>query len=277
LDFPLDHPAAIRDCFFFFGFTRYDFDVKGPVPERATDFERRLARLSELAREARITIIPISSNLRSLSRDKESWSLRGLGAGLSSLAHTFSRRITRALIGSSGSAGLPKPWGTHPLLDSHYSSGALEIQHDGLWLSRIQKTAIVADWEAALAIMQCCWQEELTPEIINCGKCAKCARTMIHLAALGKLENTGVFPTRDVTPEMIRTAPFEGRQIGGLEPCIEMFARRNRPDLAAALERRIEEFQESEARAQGWRRVIRGWDRRFAGGLLARSVRRIRG
>ncbi len=278
LEVPLDHPAAIRDCFFFFGFTRHDYDAEGPVPERVADFERRLARLSELAAEARITIIPIHSNLRSLARDKESWSTRGLGAGLASIAHFFSHRVTRVLIASSGSAGgIPKPWGSHPLLDSHYSNGALEILHDGLWMTRLQKTAIVAEWEAALAILQCCWQDKLTVDSLNCGRCAKCVRTMVQLAALGKLENTSVFPTRSVTPEMIRAAPLEGFFVRGLQPCMELFIHRNRPDLAAAIERRIEEDQRREARARGWRRVVREWDRRFAGGLFERCLRRLRG
>lgn len=278
LDIPLDHPAAIRDCFFFFGFTRHDYDANGPVPERVADFERRLARLSEVAAEARVTIIPIHSNLRSLARDKESWSTRGLGAGLAAIAHFFSPRVTRVLIASSGSAGgLPKPWGSHPLLDSHYSNGALEIRHDGLWMTRLQKTAIVAEWEAALAVLQCCWQEELTVDAFNCGRCAKCVRTMVHLAALGKLENTSVFPTRHLTPEMIEAAPLEGLQVKGLRPCMEIFTRRNRRDLAAAIERRIEEDRRQAARAQGWRKVVREWDLRFAGGLFERSLRRLRG
>ena len=84
-DFPLDHPAAIRDSFFLFGFNTYDFDAGGPVGERVEDFQCRLARMSDLAREARIELIPVSTNVRSLARDFESWYLGGVLLRLSRL------------------------------------------------------------------------------------------------------------------------------------------------------------------------------------------------
>jgi hypothetical protein len=261
-DIPLDHPASIRDGFYFFGFTRHDYDASGPVPERVADFDRRQERVRALAEEARVTIIPVFSNLRTLAKDKDSWSRRGLGAGLAAIGHAFRRRVTRVLISSSGSAGsLPKPWGSHPLLDPHYSNAALEIVHDGLGMTRLEKTAIVAHWEAALAVLQCCWQEKLTADI-NCGRCSKCVRTMVQLEALGKLEGTRVFPTSFVTPAMIEAAPLEGLQLRGLRACADLLTRRNRRDLVAAIERRFEEERRVAAREQGWRKVARAFWRR---------------
>ena len=130
MDYPLNHPASVRDCFFFLGFNRYDFDANGPVPERLQDFEKRLARMSELACEAQINLIPVQTNARFFARDSNAWNQRGMGAGLASIAHVFSPRITRILIGSSGSVGIPLPWGTHPLLDPNFSSTNLEVRHD---------------------------------------------------------------------------------------------------------------------------------------------------
>lgn len=68
LDYPLDHPAALHDGFFLFGFNTYDFDANEPVPERVEDFETRLARMADIAREARIELIPVFTNVRFLAR-----------------------------------------------------------------------------------------------------------------------------------------------------------------------------------------------------------------
>jgi hypothetical protein len=144
-DLPLDHPASIRDCFFFLGFNRHDFDSQGPVPDRLHDFECRLRRMSALAREAQINLIPVHTNIRFIAKDHQAWNERGMGAGMASIAHVFSRRVSRVLIGSEGSTGSPSPWGTHPLLDPNFSSSDLEVRHDCSHLSRLQKTAIVSE------------------------------------------------------------------------------------------------------------------------------------
>ena len=277
LDFPLDHPASIRDCFFFLGFNRNDLEANGPVPERVQDFQRRLGRMSELARDAQINFIPIHTNVRFIAKDHEAWNERGMGAGLASIAHSFSHRITRVLIGSSGSSGIPSPWGTHPLLDPNFSSSDLEVRHDGLQLSRLQKTAIVSDWAAAMSILQCCWQNEGIPETINCGHCGKCLRTMIHLAALDKLDKTPAFPHVRITPEMIDAMGFVVESdVGFLEECIEPFTKMGRRDLVQAIRDRIKRY-EDRIHGRGWRNVIRRWDKKLTHELITRSARRVLG
>jgi hypothetical protein len=166
-DLALDHPVWIRDCFFFLGFIRHDCDVHGPVPERLDDFRRRPDRMSAIARDAQINLIPVSTNIRFIATVHQAWNERGMGAGPASIAHVFRHRIGRILIGSDGSSGVPSLWGTHPLLDPNYSSSDLDVRHDGLQLSRLQKTAIVSDWAVAMGTLQCCWQNEGIPEDIN--------------------------------------------------------------------------------------------------------------
>ena len=278
LDYPLDHPASIQDCFFLFGFNTYDFSASGPVAERLDDFERRVARMENLAREARINLIPVYTNVRFIAKDFDSWNRRGMGAGLASVAHAFSARISRALIGSSGLQGVSPPSGTHPLVDPNYSSAGLEIRQDGLWLSRLEKTAIVGDWDAALAIVQCCQQHELQ-DTINCGQCNKCFRTMIHLAALGKLERAHAFPSRAVTPEMIHQAEVSKKiDATYLEQTVELFMSVNRPDLAQAVRDRVARYREREKQVprRVWWGAVKQCDSRWTGGILTRLVRRLR-
>jgi len=268
---------VIRDCFFFLGFNRYDFDAYGPVPERLQDFERRLERMSELAREAQINLIPVHTNIRFFARDSNAWNKRGMGAGLASIAHAFSPRIARVLIGSSGSIGIPLPWGTHPLLDPNFSSTNLEVRHDGLQLSRLQKTAIISDWPAAMRILQCCWQNEGIPTSINCGYCGKCLHTMIQLAALDKLDKTHTLPHVEITPQMVDNELLrDADDAASLQECIEHFSRKGRADLVEAIHKRIKRYHNEIHRA-GFRTAIKQWDQKLTCGLLTRSVRPVLG
>ena len=274
-DFPLDHPASIRDCFFFLGFNRHDFDSQGPVPERLQDFELRLGRMSALAREAQINLIPVHTNIRFIAKDHQAWNERGMGAGMASIAHLFSRRVSRILIGSEGSGGIPSPWGTHPLLDPNFSSSDLEVRHDCLHLSRLQKTAIVSEWPAAMSVLQCCWQNEGIPEGINCGHCGKCLRTIVQLAALGKLDRALTLPNVRVTPEVIDAVGFVlESDLSFLEECIEPFVKLGRLDLVRAIRDRIKRYQDG-IHGRGWRNIIRRWDKKMTHGLLTRSAQRL--
>ena len=275
-DFPLDHPAAIRDCFFFLGFNRYDIDAEGPVMERLRDFEHRFDRMSDLARETQINLIPVHTNIRFIAKSHQAWNERGMGAGLASIAHVFSRRVSRVLIGSEGSGGIPSPWGTHPLLDPNFSSSDLEVRHDCLRLSRLQKTEIVSEWPAAMGILQCCWQNDGIPEKVNCGRCGKCLRTIVQLAAIGKLDRAVTLPNIRVTPEVIDAVGLViESDLSVLEDCIEPFVKLGRPDLVQAIRRRIKRYRDR-IHGRGWRNRVRRWDQQLMHGLLSRSVQRLR-
>jgi hypothetical protein len=273
--YPRDHPSSIRDCLYLFGMNSFDFGPDGPVPERARDYERRFARLQALALEQGATLIPVYTNVRHLARDFPSWLRRGMGAGLSSVAHVFSDRISRALIGSSGIPGESRPLGTHPLLDPSFSSAAVEIRHDGLWLSRLEKTALIAESATALALVQCCQRHALV-DGINCGRCNKCVRTMVHLAALGKLGPDCPFPTSVVTAETILSAPVDDDPDAVfLEQAIEPLEKLGRTDLADAIRERVVRYRTPAP--VGWRSALAELDRRWSGGLLARAAGRLRG
>ena len=271
-DYPSDHPASIREGLYLFGMNSNDMVGGEPVPERLADFERRAERAAKLADEAGVTLVTVHTNVRFLFKNRRGWGPRGSGAGMAAVAHLFPARLTRALIASSGLTGDLPPLGTHPLLDPNYSSAAVQIRHDGLPYARIQKMAMVAEWDAALANLQCCLKFEL-PSTINCGQCKKCVRTMLQLVALGKLGSTDAFPTHDVTPEMIER--IEITEIGRtndadfLEETAALLDARGRDDLARAVRNRVASFR-SLQRQRERREALRAWDRRWTGGMVGR-------
>jgi hypothetical protein len=259
LIYPLDHPASVRDGLYLFGMNSHDFDPKDPPSPNAArlaDWEQRLQRMDALAREMQIRLIPVITNVRFVAGDFTFWLRRGLGAGLASVAHAFTSRLTRALIGSSGIPGKTRPLGTHPLLDPLYSSAALEIVHHGNWLSRFEKTALIAKSAAALSVLQCCQKHELF-EGVNCGRCNKCVRTMVHLEALGKLGDNTVFPRTSITADDILAADVgDEPDVVFLEQAVERLEQRGRRDLVEAIRERVAQYRSLVARARRQRSLL---------------------
>jgi len=161
------------------------------------------------------------------------------GALLSAMAWFFSGNFNRAFIASSYDPAYLHPWGSHPLLDPCYSGAHMTIDHHGLWMSRLDKTALIAEWPVALENLRVCQGD--SAGMGNCGTCEKCIRTMTALAALGKLEDCAAFPERTMTPELLRTvevydmfqSPYTSHWYRELLP---LLAARGRLDLVSAVE-----------------------------------------
>lgn len=64
-----------------------------------------------------------------------------------------------------------------------FSNGTISFISAGHAYSRIQKTAILADYNLAQKFLNVCDRD------MNCGKCIKCKRTISSLLALNKLDN----------------------------------------------------------------------------------------
>jgi hypothetical protein len=94
--------------------------------------------------------------------------------------------FSRMLIPSSGMLGELIPRATHPELDPLFSTERTEILHYGN-ASRMQKVARVARSPDALRTLRVCRFNRAERDI-NCGRCEKCIRTMIHLHLVGALD-----------------------------------------------------------------------------------------
>lgn len=100
------------------------------------------------------------------------------GSGLAAIGRVVSAGLSACLIGSSHTYGSLHAWGSSPLVDPLFSGNDLQVVHDGSTFTRFEKTQLIANSPAALAVVNVC--DTLTPGrgYVNCSRCQKCLRTM---------------------------------------------------------------------------------------------------
>jgi hypothetical protein len=258
LNYPVTHPGSIKDCLLLYG-QNIESD------NRLETFEQAACSLGEVARDAGAMLIPVYTNVRSLEDDTTFFLHKFQAAILAAVAHALARRLTSVTL-ASDIHHCHESWGTHPLLDPNYSSSTLRIRHDSTVLSRLERTKLVADWDAALQNIKVCppnWPG------MNCGRCEKCVRTRLALLTLGVLDQTSAFPADEITAELvtstvrIRTA-YSERFYGELITALADIGRR---DLARVLKDKIARYYDREP---GWKGKIKRFDRKYLHGHLIR-------
>ena len=256
LSFPLNHPLSIKDCFLIHGF---DISYDSHSKMKTNIFDRAFKNALEIAQDAKVNLIPVTTNVRHLNSDVKFWEKWFHGAALSSVAHCFSSRISMIYIASSHSALNLEPWGSHPYLDPNYSSTDLKIIHDKL-CARIDKIKIIADWDIALQKLRVCTQNH--DELLNCGKCVMCIKTMVMLLTIGKLKNAEAFSVHDVTPQELEMA-FRHQNQNDFKvnylALVEQLKARGRYDLAQAI-----------LKGAGLKGMVRRFDEQYFGKNLTK-------
>lgn len=237
-DYPPDHPAAVRDAFFVYG-----FDIGALTPRNREDFfARARSSLEPVIQETGVGLIPVRTNLRSLAKG-HIWPDEWFGLGLASVAHAFGSRISRALIASSLDVASLAPCGSHPMLDPYFSSASLRFVHEGAHLSRLAKIRLVSEWPAGLAALRVCWQDQGAGDPLNCGRCRKCLRVMMGLLVLGKLEQAPTFPVQRVTPEMLGSSEVDAHVLGFYRELLDPLEAIGRGDLAAVIRGKVAAYE----------------------------------
>lgn len=272
LGFPLEHPWSIKD-----GLLVYGLELDAPEA-----FGHVVHSLSEVAREAGITLVPAYTNLYLNYRQEDAgdgfdfWTDEFEAAALSAVAHAFSRRLSVVSLASSLDIPHLRPHGSHPLLDPKYSTGDLRIRHDGITLSRLAKTKLVAEWDVALQHLRVCnVYNRYQPDRLNCGECRKCVQTMLTLLVLGVLDQTRAFPRDDISEELLlaRARPVTPYQASSYQELIAPLAEEGRHDLVRALEHRLAIYHDREP---GLKAGGKRFDRKYLGGRLGRLISRAR-
>jgi hypothetical protein len=197
LHYPQEHPRYIRDGILVYGI------LKGEDEEDPT-FHHVLQGISAVAEDAGLNMIPIYTNAHAYIRDLDPrykfWKYEFHGAFLAAVAHALSGRLATVSISSSSDLTDLGPWGTHPLIDPLFSSEEVEIRHEDITLSRLEKTKIVGEWGLALKHLRVCnHKSSYQHGNYNCGQCDKCVNTMTALLSLGLLEQTSTFIHKNVS------------------------------------------------------------------------------
>jgi len=270
LNYPFKHPLSIRD-----GILVYGLEMDEPEA-----FVHVRESLSGMASEMGIELMPVYTNLYLNYRDEDArngfnfWTNKFMGSALAAVAHAFSGRLTAVSIASSFDIPNLGPHGLNPILNQNYSSADLRIINDGLNLTRLQKVMLLSRDNAVLRNLRVCNHfKRYRAGNLNCGRCEKCLRTMLALVSAGALRHTDVFPCKDVTREMVRefvfikdSFAFWYTELSGA------LKKAGRPDLAAAVDEKIEEYQHGKS-IKKIKRMIKHFDDKFLSGHVVKINR----
>ncbi|MBN2547607.1 MAG: hypothetical protein JXB15_00495 [Anaerolineales bacterium] len=224
----LKHKDEITDLIFVHG-----FDI--PLKEQSLR-QRMSVSAQRVADHFGKHLIEVETNVRSFIDAYAFWGFAH-GSGLASIGHLLYPHFQRIYIAASLDAPNQIHWGTHPDLDPHWGTEALEFIHDGVEARRIDKIGLISQYDIALQSLRVCLKSP--QDFFNCGTCEKCVRTMIGLRAYGALERCPTF-----------AAPLDNRRVYRMyapaDHLHEAFVRENLevldrtgadPELANALRR----------------------------------------
>lgn len=152
------------------------------------------------------------------------------------------------------------PLGSHPLTDPLYSSGSVRIVHDGGESRRIDKIARIARDPSGLDNLRVCFDDMNR----NCGRCAKCLRTMIPLRLLGA--PAGPFPPLP-PPEQIRKMVV-------LNDVEEIFFRENLEAAGNSADRDLVRALTGSLKRYERQKLVRDFDRVVLGGRVKKAILR---
>jgi hypothetical protein len=204
--------------------------------EHPEEFRRMRDTLARSTSGLGAELVEVATNLHETQWWRRAdWGYVAHGCGLASIALTFGSRYSRVLIPSSHRYDDQSPWGSHPLTDPLLSTRRTRIIHDGSGYSRVEKTAAIAESDAALQSLQVCWE---TKTFSNCGACVKCYRTMATLHLLGALDRCPRFPRGAFDPTRLSRVFSERESERALMREVQDLAlQKHQPDVARAIER----------------------------------------
>lgn len=280
LVYPESHPGRYK-----LGMMIYGQNIESDT--RLSTFNKAFEDMNVVAGDAGLSLIPVYTNVRELEPSNRFFS-RTNGSILASVGHAFGRRIDTLSIAATENIQalmalrktFVKPLGSHPLVDTNYSSFKLKIRHDGIMQSRIEKIKLITGWDVALQRVKVCspnWPGD------NCGECEKCIRTMLGLLALGDLRKTKAFPFDDVSSEMVRKIKIKKPVVNGsfsneyfyLE-LIPLFEGLGRKDLVNAIGD-ILKIGEDRFHRKSFRDSIEEFDKNHFGGNVKKIKKAVLG
>ena len=263
LNFAPDHPRRIQDGILVYGVLQGENELD-------PSFQNVVDAVTEMAHDAGMELIQLYTNayahFRDLDRDFSFWRFEYHGSFLAAIAHAFVSRLSVASIASTYDFANLEPWGSHPLLDPLYSTTALQIRHENVALSRLEKIKLVGEWDVALKQLRVCNEKASYQEgNYNCGNCEKCVRTMTAFLALGMLHRIATFKQKDVTKEKLVDTCYlsDSYEVNCYRELIKPLENIGRQDLVEGIEQIINRYYERDLKG-----TIKRLDRAFFNGNL---------
>lgn len=195
---PENHPLSIKYTISI----HYEGNDGITEKEEKNQESNRKKAILNVCRDVNVTPIIIKTNIFKLS-DGWFFTDKWHGATMCSVAYLLNRYFNRVYIASSFTVPFLVPWGSHPLLDPYFSSAYLDVVHQGIQMTRLEKIKLVSEWPVGLQNIIVCQGQDSGEN--NCGTCRKCIGVMTALEACGKLKVCNSFPEKSVSRELLYT------------------------------------------------------------------------
>lgn len=188
-----------------------------------------------------------ATNLRHLPTRPGDWSTLHHGAALAAVAHAALAGPAQVFVASTFDVAHLTPWGSHPLLDPHFSSQRLSFVHEGTRFSRLAKVREIARAPHGLECLRVCPAN--APGRLNCGECEKCIRTRLELLAAGVDESpafgVNAMPPAVLADRLTIEAAYQTAYYGELVHALEA---RGHDDLAFVIADKLAGLRQRERR-----------------------------
>jgi hypothetical protein len=183
------------------------YDV-GVGPEHDALWNETVEAGRAVASELGKRLIPVRTNLRPfLEQPRCDWGMSH-GAALAHVALLLQPWLHTVYVPSSFDTDHLIRWGSRPDLDPLWSTGRLELVHDGAGYSRLEKVHRIAHSAVVVRHLRVCNLH--TDGAYNCGRCRKCLATMLALESAGVLKDCATLP-QEVTASDIRSVKVWGK------------------------------------------------------------------
>jgi hypothetical protein len=224
-----EHESEISHLFYVDGYDVpiYNVEVLEAVHSHLRDVGAAVGKKEAIAQ----------TNVKRFLLDHGQWGPLMHGVAIASVAMLMSLgKFNRLIIPSEVPYHQLRPWGTHPRVDSLWSTEYLSIAHDDASHNRMEKIAAIIPNPLVREHLHVCLRSDTN---YNCSRCYKCIRTMVTFETYGLLDQVQTF-TGPLDLNLVRSLPPRNREeLHYAEWNLELAEAAQMKELAAALHEAI--------------------------------------
>lgn len=170
-----EHTGEYRRTQLGAGLMVHGFDIP---EQQAAVFDSAFQRSKQILDSLGIEAFQMRTNLKSLTTVFEcDWGCETHGIWLAATLACLEPFFAKVLIPSSYPfTALRLPWGSNPITDALFASGATPVWHDGAAHHRLAKVSAMAQHAGIQQGLRVCWQGSQLDR--NCDRCFKCLATL---------------------------------------------------------------------------------------------------